>query len=80
MEGIKHRRRRSIHPSVVHIHGHKLVQKWAVFRPASAGVLHHHVIRRVQMQSMLICYSARNSRLAGVASAANPVHMVQLFA
>ena len=79
MEGIKHRRRRSIHPSVIHIHGHKLVQKWAVFRIASAGVLRHHVIRPVQMQAMPICYSASNSRLSGAASAANPVHLAQLF-
>jgi hypothetical protein len=47
VEGIKHRRRRSVHPSVVHIRGNKLVQKWAVFRLASAGMLRHHVVRRV---------------------------------
>lgn len=36
MESIEHRRRRSIHPSIVYIHGNKLVQKWAVRRLASA--------------------------------------------
>ena len=80
MEGIKHRRRRSVHPSIVYIHGNELVQKWAVFRPASAGVLRHHVICCVEMQTMLVCYSASNGRLSGAASAANPVHMAQLLA
>lgn len=80
MEGLKHCRRRSAKPSVVHIHGNKLVQKWQVFRLASAGVPGHHVIGSVQMQAILICYSASNGRLSRAASAADPIHMAQLFA
>jgi hypothetical protein len=80
MERFKHCRRRSVHPSVVHIHRDKFLKKWGVFRLASAGVLRHHVIGRVQIQTMLICYSVSNSRLSRTASAANPVHMAQLLA
>jgi hypothetical protein len=80
MESIKHRRRGSVNPSLIHIHGHKLVQKWAVFASASPGVLWHYVIRRVDMEPVLICYSANNGRFSSAASAANPVHTAQPFA
>src|SRR5262245_58580555 len=61
-EGFKHRRRRSVHPSVVHVHGNKSVQKWAIFRLASAVVIRHRVIRRVQMQALLVRDSTSNGR------------------
>jgi hypothetical protein len=80
MEGIKHYRRRPVHPSVVHIHSNELVQKWAVFRRASAGVLRHYIIGRVQIQVMPICYSASNGGFSRATSPADPVHMAQLFA
>jgi hypothetical protein len=80
MESLEHCRRRSVHPSVVHIHRHEPVQKRTVFRLAAAGVLCHHIVRRVQMQAMLICYLASNGRFARAATAPDPVHMAQLFA
>ena len=60
-EGFKHRGRRSVYPSVIHIHGNEFPEKWAVVRRASAGMFGHHIIGRVQMQKMLICDSAGNS-------------------
>ena len=80
VEGIQHRRGRPVHPSLIHIHGHKLMQKRAVFRFASAGVLPHHIIGRIEMEAMLVCYPASDGRFSRAAAASDPVHMAQLLA
>ena len=43
----------SVHPSLIHFHGHEPVQQRGVFLCAPAGVIRHHVVGRVYMQTVL---------------------------
>ena len=49
VECLKHGFRGSVYPSLVHVHRHELMQKWAALRCAPHGVIRHHVVGRVEL-------------------------------
>ena len=79
VECLKHGFRGSVHRSLVHVHGHELAQERAVFWCAPAGVIGHHVVGRVEMQTMLSRYAMGDGRLARTAAASDPVNVPELF-
>ena len=71
--------RGSVHPSLIHVHGHEPVQQRGVFVCAPAGVIRHHVVGRVDTQTVLSRYAASDGRFACTAPAADPVDVLELF-
>src|SRR5688572_1615142 len=53
VEGLEHSFRGAVHPSLIDVHGHELMQQWGVFVCAAAGVIRHHVVGRVNSQTVL---------------------------
>ena len=79
MEGLEHRVRGAVHPSLIHVHGHEPVQQRGVLARAPAGVIRHHVVGRVQTQPVLSRYAMSDRRFARTAPAADPVDVSELF-
>ena len=49
-ESLEHRPRASVHPSLIHVHGHEPVQQRGVRVRAPAGVIRHRIVGRIEMQ------------------------------
>ena len=71
--------RGSVHPSLIHLHGHEHVQQRGVFVCAPAGVIRHHVVARVNTQAVLSGYATSDGRFARTAPAADPVDVLEFF-
>ncbi|HKG47227.1 MAG TPA: hypothetical protein VKB02_10895 [Pyrinomonadaceae bacterium] len=75
---LEHGFRRSIQPSLIEVHRHKLVQQRRVFACAPAGVIRHHVVCRVNTQTVLRGYATGDGRFACTTSAADPVDVLEI--
>ena len=71
--------RGSVHPSLIHVHRHELMQQWRVFGCAAARVVGHHVVGRVNMETVLSRDATSDGRLACTTAAADPVNVLELF-
>src|SRR5271157_2878588 len=79
MERLEHGFRGSVDPALVHVHGNELAQQQRVSGRAPAGVIRHHVVGGVEMQTVLSCYATSSGRLARSAPAADPVDVAEFF-
>ena len=76
---LEHLLRRSINPSLVHVHRHELVQQRTVVAGAAARVIRHHVVRRVHTQAMFGGEATRDGGFTCCAGTADPVNVSKLF-
>jgi hypothetical protein len=79
VKALKHGLRRSVHPSLVHVHRHELMQKRAGLRSAPLGMIRHHVVSGVILEAVLSRNAPRDRRFARTASATNPVDVSELL-
>jgi hypothetical protein len=78
VERLKHGLRRSVHPSLVHIHSRELAQERGVLRRAPAGMVRHHVVGRVETQPVPSRNATGDGRLASTTPATDPVDVPEL--
>lgn len=79
MECLEQSFRGSVHPSLIHVHGHEPVQQGGVFVSAPAGMIRHHFVGRVNTQTVLSRYATSDGRFACTAPAADPVDVWELL-
>src|SRR5687768_8683335 len=79
VECLEHFRRRSVHPSLIHVHRHEPVQQRRVFRCAPPGVIRHHLVGRVNTQTVLNRDPTSDGRLPRTAPTADPVDVFELL-
>src|SRR5688572_7625382 len=76
---LQHRPRRSIKPTLVHVHRHELVQQRTVVAGTPARVISHRFGGRVKACRMQSGYAAGDGRFARTASTADPIDVLKLF-
>jgi hypothetical protein len=79
VESLEHLFRASVHPSLIHVHGLKPVQQRRVFVCAPAGVIRHHVVGRVNTQTVVSPDTTSDGRFACTAPTADPIDVLELF-
>jgi hypothetical protein len=77
VEGLQHGLRGSVRPTLVHVHCRELGQLWTVVGCAAPGVIGHHIVGRIDMQTVPSGYAACDGRLACSGPAADPVDVLQ---
>lgn len=75
VKALKHGLRRSVHPSLVHVHSLEPAQQRDVLRREAAVMVRHRVVSRVHTQAVPVCHPASDGRLARTAPATDPVDM-----
>lgn len=80
VESLEHGARTSVQPALIHVHDDEPVQQRRALVRAATGVIRHHVVGRIQLESVPSCYEARDGRFACTAPAADPVYVLEPLA